>query len=72
MKNSLIHLTTQGERWDNLAWRYYRDPYGYESIIKANPDVALYPVLPGGLRLVVPIQARSTSLTPEMLPPWLR
>lgn len=29
----LEHVTTDGERWDNLAWRYYGDALAYERII---------------------------------------
>ena len=41
---ALLHVTVQGDRWDLLAWRYYRDPLAYEQIIDANPDVPIAPV----------------------------
>ncbi|MBJ3537853.1 tail protein X, partial [Salmonella enterica subsp. enterica serovar Derby] len=41
----LEHVTTDGERWDNLAWRYYGAALAYERIIAANPHVAILPVL---------------------------
>jgi len=71
MSQALIHITVEGDRWDNLAWRYYRAPYGYERIIAANPDVPILPVLPGGLRLQIPVIEASDTLT-EDLPPWKR
>lgn len=29
----LEHVTSEGERWDNLAWRFYGDALAYERII---------------------------------------
>ena len=66
----LEHVTTEGERWDNLAWRYYADALAYERIIAANPHVAIIPVLPSGVRLIIPVI--SASQTTSQLPPCLR
>ncbi|HBJ6087903.1 TPA: tail protein X, partial [Escherichia coli] len=51
----LEHVTRDGERWDSLAWQYYGDPLGYPRIIAANPHVAITPVLPSGLLLLIPV-----------------
>ncbi|MGS9092557.1 tail protein X, partial [Salmonella enterica subsp. enterica serovar Infantis] len=51
----LEHVTTDGERWDNLAWSYYGDALAYERINAANPHVAIMPVLPSGARLIIPV-----------------
>ena len=72
MSQAIIHLTTEGERWDNLAWRYYRNPLAYEAIIAANPGVPIYPVLPSGLRLAIPVVDKIETPDPLRLPPWLR
>ncbi|EDW6064260.1 hypothetical protein YT14_002378 [Salmonella enterica subsp. enterica serovar Oslo] len=71
-KNNIFqeHLTTEGERWDHIAWRYYADPMGYGRIVLANPHIAVTPVLPGGLRLAIPVI--DVSDVTEELPPWLR
>lgn len=68
---NLVHVTADGDRWDLLAWRYYRDPLAYERIMAANPGVSLAPVLPGGIRLLVPVIEAPDTLT-EDLPPWKR
>lgn len=67
----LTHITTEGERWDSLAWRYYGDAHRYLPIIQANPQVPITAALPAGLMLSIPVleQAASTS---EDLPPWMR
>lgn len=66
----LEHITTEGERWDSLAWRYYADPMGFGRIILANPHVAVTSILPGGLRLAIPVI--EDSETTQELAPWLR
>ena len=68
--NAIKHTTSEGERWDQLAWRYYADPMGYERILAANPNVAFYPSLPGGLVVIVPVIDASQSMNPKELPPW--
>lgn len=64
------HVTTEGQRWDQLAWRYYGDAHRYLPIVQANPHVPLTAALPAGLTLAIPL------LTPEPvaedLPPWMR
>lgn len=67
----LVHVTADGDRWDLLAWRYYRDPMGYERVMAANPCVARDPVLTAGIRLLIPIIESPDTLT-EDLPPWKR
>ena len=68
----LEHVTSEGERWDTLAWRYYGDPNRYEPIIVANPGVAITPVLPSGIRLAIPLLEVSEAQPAEDLPPWRR
>ena len=34
----LTHITTEGERWDQLAWKYYGNALEYERIVAANPQ----------------------------------
>lgn len=66
----LPHLTTEGERWDQLAYRYYGSAYRYEPIIRANPHVPLTAVLPAGLELRIPLL--DVESVTEDLPPWMR
>ena len=66
-------VTTEGERWDTLAWRHYGDPYRYEPIIAANPQVPIVPILPSGLVLQVPVLERAPApIDASSLPPWTR
>lgn len=70
----LEHITVDGDRWDNLAWQYYGDPHTYERIIAANPEVQIEPILPGGIRLLIPVieDTDAETVNSEELPPWKR
>lgn len=68
----LEHVTTDGERWDQLADRYYGDPYGYERLVVANRHVPPTPVLVGGLVLRVPVVVDADTIAADQLPPWKR
>ena len=65
----ILHVTTAGERWDLLAWRYYGDPTDYSTIIMANPNVAIEPVFDAGISIAIPLQ-RKSLVGPVNLPPW--
>nr|WP_298095964.1 tail protein X [uncultured Shinella sp.] len=51
-----IHITSDGEMADEIAWRAYGDrPEGLIALLEANPILARSPpMLPAGLRLVLP------------------
>lgn len=66
----LTHITTEGERWDQLAARYYGDSRRYKPIIDANPHVPITPSLASGLKLAIPLLEREAVT--EDLPPWMR
>lgn len=55
MTKYLEHITADNERWDLLAWRYYGDAIKYEPIIVANPTIPIEPVLPSGIRVMIPV-----------------
>jgi phage tail protein X len=67
---NLRHVTTDGERWDHLAYRYYGDALAYERIIAANPDIPMMLELPGGLELAIPVIDAVSTITSLDLPPW--
>lgn len=64
------HVTKDGDRWDLLAWEYYGDATGYERIIAANPAVAIEPILPSGIKILVPVLTEEETDTTGGLPPW--
>lgn len=79
MTEFLIHVAASGERWDNLAWRYYGQAHRFEPILRANPGLrdprtGQWPIVPPeGVRLLIPVlPAPGASQTAGSLPPWLR
>ena len=70
---ALIHITREGERWDGIAWAYYRDARQMQRLLEANQHLAAAPTLPSGQKVVVPLVTRDPAATdPARLPPWRR
>lgn len=64
------HITRDGDRWDLLAWEYYGDATAYEGIIAANASVKIEPILPSGIKVLIPVMEEAETDTLEGLPPW--
>lgn len=63
------YITKDGDRWDLIANKFYKNPSKYEPIIKANPDVAITPILDSGIHLRIPVLEDSETIK-FTLPPW--
>lgn len=67
------YITKENDRWDLISYRIYGNPFKYEKIIAANPAVPIYPILPAGIKLRVPVSNDTEIITSkELLPPWRR
>ena len=44
MTEYFSYITKDGDRWDLIANKFYKNPSKYEPIIKANPDVPITPI----------------------------
>lgn len=65
------HQTIAGERWDQLAYKFYGNALLYEEIVRANPYVAIMPTLPAGITLRIPIlNAADIDDDKGDMPPW--
>lgn len=62
------YQTKDGDRWDLIAWKMYGDPWAYEGILRANPEVTAEAVLAGGVTLKVPVLEVTTTV--EDFGPW--
>ena len=72
MEKFITHITNDGDRWDNLAYRYYGNPYAYGAIVEANPaEFMRLPILPSGIVLKIPV-VETSRVQPQNLPPWKR
>ncbi len=73
MQQFIQHLTTAGERWDSLAWKYYGDATLFGPIIQTNPQIPIEPVFEAGLTIGVPILVVDSTVQKRAnLPPWKR
>lgn len=63
------YITKDNDRWDLIAYKYYKNATLYEDIIKANPHVPVEPILQAGIKLKIPIFEDSKTIKFE-LPPW--
>lgn len=63
------YITKDNDRWDWIAYKFYKNPAMYEEIIKANPNVEIEPILPAGIKLKIPVIEESETIKFE-LPPW--
>ncbi len=65
------HISSNGDRWDLLAWSHYGDPTLFGPLIMANPEIPIEPVLVAGLTINIPVLQKA-SVVPADLPPWKR
>ena len=77
MSAYLEHVTVLNDRWDLIAWKYYRSVRLQSKIIAANralflgPPVTRIPaILPAGLVIRVPVLEE--AFDESRLPPWKR
>ena len=63
------YITKDNDRWDLIAYKFYKNASKYEIIIKANPDVPITPTLESGINLKIPVIDESETIE-FTLPPW--
>jgi phage tail protein X len=66
------YITQDADRWDEIAYRYLGDPFNISPIIDANPSVPIYPLLPAGIVLFIPVFDPQPLIEFNNLPPWRR
>ncbi len=69
MSEFYSYITTQNDRWDLISYKFYKTPFLYEKIIKANPNIPIKPILDAGIELKIPVIQESETIKFE-LPPW--
>ncbi len=70
--NSFNYTTTDSDRIDILANRFYGSNQGIQIIADANPDVPITAIYPLGTVLIIPIIDNSQLTNKNDLPPWKR
>jgi len=66
------YITKDGDRWDEIAYRYLGDAMNITPIIDANPFVPIRPEIDGGIELYIPIFDPQPLQDFNNLPPWKR
>jgi phage tail protein X len=67
---SFNYTTTEGDRIDALAVKFYGGNHGISIIADANPDVPITAAYPTGTVLIIPVLEDSEQLNADDLPPW--
>jgi phage tail protein X len=67
---SFNYTTTEGDRIDALAVKFYGGNHGISIIADANPAVPVTAVYPAGTVLIIPIVEDETVSNTTDLPPW--
>ena len=50
MSEYYSYITKDKDRWDLIAYKFYKNPTKYEPIIQANPKVPITPILESGIK----------------------
>lgn len=64
---AMPYVTSQGERWDEIAYAFYGNALKTEQLVAANPQYADMLLFPAGCVLNIPKLEEETA---ESLPPW--
>ena len=70
--DSFNYTTIEGDRIDNLAYRFYGGMYGIKILSEANPLVPLTAIFPVATKLTVPLIENKQIIENPNLPPWKR
>jgi len=63
------YTTVQGDAWDMIAYKMYRDEYQMDKLIEANTDYIDVVIFSAGTVLNIP-EIAPKSITVK--PPWMR
>ena len=69
--STTTYIVQSPEKWDEVAFKAYGDPYKVGPIIEANPNVGITTVLPAGTVLNIPV-VEAPEANKNLLPPWKR
>lgn len=69
MSEFYTYITKENDRWDLISYNFYNDPTKYQTIINANLEIPITPILDAGLKLKIPVLKDTDAIKFE-LPPW--
>lgn len=65
------YTTIQGDEWDMIAYKLYKDESMVNLILKANQQYKYIVIFPAGITLQVP-EIGDNMVKSQNLPPWKR
>lgn len=71
MTEYFFHTVSTGERWDNIAYKYYKNSYDIKPIIEANSYIPVDTELEEGTTIKIPVIKTGNS-DKTLLPKWKR
>ena len=69
MSEYYSYITKDKDRWDLIAYKFYKNLTKYEPIISVDPKVPITLILESGIRLKIPVLDESETIK-FTLPPW--
>ena len=72
MPEYTLHITSENERLDSIAYRYLGNAFAISTITDANPMTPLKEQMPQGVELFIPIFDTQAMEEFDSLPPWKR
>lgn len=70
MSQFTSYTTKQGDRWDEIAYRYLGDATAVVELFNANKLVPLRPELDEGIEIFIPVFSPDEVNQTGSLPPW--
>lgn len=70
-ENCQLYETTQNDRWDLIAYKFYGNVFNIKPLIEANPQIPITPILNEGQLMIIPELTNKDKNT-NNLPVWLK
>ena len=71
MSEFVFYTAQNSDRWDLIAYKFYKNSYKIQPIIEANPHVSVSTTIKAGTVLRIPVLLSETS-DKSLLPVWKR
>lgn len=71
-KSVMQYKTSQGDRWDLIAYKFYGNPTMINELILANPHLPLAEQFEANLTVFIPVLPATRTIAQKDMPPWMR
>ena len=70
MTSFIFYKCGENERWDNIAYKHYKNTYKITELINANPHIPITQTIPENTEIMIPIEDYNKSEDNSLLPVW--